>query len=1166
MSAPRMSALQLALAMALPALAGAVQAAAASASMERTYATWDGKQEMARFSTPDAAAPLRAYTQASTMRVRQPGDKPSPQVISYQEAGDLPLVRSGNLEFDALFALAATEMRQASVSEIRDGSYNGGNAIPCECFETGEQWHYVWTRDLSYAAALGLATLDPQRVRNSLLFKLSGYRDGIKPSPAVAGSADGLQIIQDTGSGGSWPISTDRVSWAFGADEALKALPAAERKVFAVTALKALSNTIENDRLAAFDPATGLYTGEESFLDWREQSYAAWIPGDLSSMGTSKALSTNVGHYKALTLAAQLAHEQDDAARADKYAAWAKDLKQAVNNQFWLADEGMYSSLAAGHFDGVAMHKFDWLGQTLAIVTGVADQRQAQSILAHYPHGPMGAPVIYPQQQDVPVYHNRAMWPFVTAYGLKAAALAGNDAVADAAYDTLIRGAALNLSNMENLEWLSGQPMLEDKQHSDLSGPVISSRRQLWSVGAYLGMVVGQVFGVSTTEDGIVLRPFVTAKLRRTAFAGSDVATLANLRLQGKRLQVKLLLPAAAEGEGHYAIDAVTLNGKPLDGAGAGADGAGAGAGGAAIAWSSMGDDNVIEIRLGKLVAGQQEKRSVSAAPLARGHAVYAPREPRIAGIERGVYGIPVVRIADDGNTADASDIVYNIYRDGQLAAQRISVGTGAPAGGGLLTLWPDRRLGRAAPGRKGVAANACYAVEAMYVGSGNRSHHSAPVCLDQGSEIGAGDPRVTAHGGIRGGDNRSGGAGNAATAFLQNWGAPADTYTVQHIAIRQPGSYALQYKYRNTANQINLGISGGVKWAVLKDSQGLIAAQGAVQLPHTGATAAPSYSTPLNAYLKPGSYSLTLSDFYNMSYLQSNTTFAAAGGVAGPSNRVDLYGLRIMAMAPSTHGTLKIVDNVVSPQLGNSRSLRIYLPPSYSAQPQKRYPVLYMHDGQNLFDATTTSYGTAWDVGRTMDRLIANDDIEEAIVVGIDNTPDRIPEYTPCCDPKYGGGKLDAYQAFITDTVKPYVDRNLRTLPDREHTAIMGSSLGGIASVYIAERRPDLFSKAGGVSSSLWWNQRDLVTKAPSPSSLQPVKFYIDAGTNGDGMDDTVAMRDAMLANGYRLGKDLYFYSAEGGVHNEKSWAERLHLPLMWFFPARQAGGSSSSSSAKPR
>ena len=322
-------------------LASLAPLASAATTATANYPTWDGKQETVRYATPDAGATLRSYTQATTMRVREGGNRQ----ISYQESAALPTVRGGSLAFDALFALAGVEMKQDSVSEIRDGSYNGGNAIPCECFETGELWHYVWTRDLSYAASLGLGMLDPQRVRNSLLFKLSGYRDGVKPGAHVAGSADGLQIIQDTGSGGSWPVSTDRVSWAFGADEALKALAPEERRAFAATALKALTNTLENDRIAVYDRADGLYNGEESFLDWREQSYAAWIPGDLASMATSKALSNNAGHYKALTLAAQLAAEQGDQALADKYAAWAADLKRAINQRFWQADTGMYLSL-----------------------------------------------------------------------------------------------------------------------------------------------------------------------------------------------------------------------------------------------------------------------------------------------------------------------------------------------------------------------------------------------------------------------------------------------------------------------------------------------------------------------------------------------------------------------------------------------------------------------------------------------------------------------------------------------------------------------------------------------------------------------------------------------------------------------------------------------------
>ena len=1126
-------ALPLAVSLALPALA-----AGAATTLSTSYPTWDGKQQTVRYTTPDAAAALRIYTQSTTMPVREGGK----QEISYAEAQGQPSVRSGNLAFDALFTLAGLEMKQDSVGEIRDGSYNGGNPISCNCFETGELWHYVWTRDLSYAAALGLGMLDPRRVRNSLEFKLSGYRDGVRPGAHAAGSADGLQIIQDTGSGGSWPVSTDRVSWAFGAEEALKALAPDERKAFAATALRALSNTLENDRLAAYDAADGLYNGEESFLDWREQSYAGWIPNDLASMANSKALSTNAGHYKALTLAAQLAKEQDNPALAARYAAWAADLKRAINQRLWQADAGMYSSVTAGHFDGAAMYKYDWLGQSLAIVTGIADSSQADSILAHYPHGPLGAPVIYPQQPGVAVYHNRAMWPFVTAYGLKAAAMTGNTAVADAAYAMLMRGAALNLSNMENLEWLSGQPMLKDKQPAgDLSGPVMDSRRQLWSVGAYLGMVVGGVFGVQTTDDGIALRPFVTARLRRETFAGSDAVTLSNLALRGRNVQVRLSLPPAVRGDGYYEVESITLNGKPAA---------------ATLAWSALEQDNVIDIRLGKLVAGRQGKRSVVAQPLAADPAVYAPAEPRIVKLERGAYGFPTLQLE-----AAAKGVVYNIYRNGKLAVQRVNART-----------WADRRaplLG------KGESDNLCYAVEAMYTGSGNRSHHSAPVCLNTGVEIAAGDARMQS-------------SVAAADGRIAGWGAPADTLTVRDIKVDRDGSYALQLKYRNISHQINLGISGGVKWMTIRDGNGGVAAQGVVQLPHSPASAEPSWSTPLKAELKAGSYRMELSDFYNMSYLKSNTSYADAGGVKGAVNRFDLHGIRIMplprgaatnasadgaaaggaaggaasdraaatgdaagraAIAPlPPAGTLRMVEQFASPQLGNRRSLRIYLPPGYDAHPQQRYPVLYMHDGQNLFDPATAAYGAAWEMGATMDRLIADGVVAPTIVVGIDNTSERMAEYTPCCDPQYGGGKLDAYMAFIVDTVKPWADANLRTRPEREHTAIMGSSLGGIASVYIAQRHPEVFSMAAGVSSSFWWNHGDMIARAPA---RQPVKFYLDAGTDSDGLADTLKMRDAMLARDYRLNEDLMIYAADGAIHNERSWAARVGLPLAWFFPA---------------
>jgi len=1003
----------------------------------------------ASFATPDVQAALRSYTQATTMPLRDN----APQSITYSEQASLPKVRSGNLAFDALFALAVTEMKQDSVQAIRDGSYNGGQPIACECFETGEKWHYVWTRDLSYAANLGLAILDPQRTRNSLLFKLSGYRNG-KP-PLAAGSDDGLQIVQDTGSGGSWPVSTDRVSWAFGAEQALKSLPPEERTRFAGAALQALRNTIENDRIAAFDSASGLYNGEQSFLDWREQSYAAWVPNDLSSMATSRSLSTNVAHYKALTLAADLAQQSGDSDTAQRYARWASDLKIAINDRLWLKDAGMYSSLTASHFDGAAMHKFDWLGQSLAIITGVADAGQAQSILAHYPHGPLGAPVIWPQQPGVPVYHNRALWPFVTAYGLRAAAQYGNVAVADAAYASLLQGAALNLSNMENMEWRAGDP----------SAPAINSRRQLWSVGGFLGMVVEQVFGIGVDAERLHVNPFITSRLRREWFAGSDAIELSGLTLHGKRLHIKIKLPPAVALEGYYMPVGGKLNGKDAR---------------SPVAWSELADDNLIEVEMGTLVPGRQQITFAGTED-----ASTAPPEP----VVQHAPGAAALHIAPGAGTQESAR--FNVYRDGQLLAASVAAGSLPLASSG--------------------PASSCYAVEAIYPATGLRSHHSQPLCL---------------------------------AASMEASGAP------DSVAAPKDGRYNVQLRYNNHSHQINLGITNAVQVLRLRDRHGAIAAEGILQMPHNAPANGPAWSTPLPVSLKQGSYRLELQPFYNMSSLQANASYADAGGGSGARNHADVLGVRLLPAPapdkPPLHGTLQLVEKFKSPQLGNERTLRIYLPPSYGSDTRRRYPVLYMHDGQNLFDGKTASYGTEWNIDEVADRLVRQGDMEEVIVVGIDNTNDRIAEYTPCCDPKHGGGKLNAYADFVAKTVKPWVDKQYRTKPGRQHTAVMGSSLGGLASIGIAQRYPQLFSMAGGVSSSFWWNNQEHVKHPPK---RMPVRFYIDVGTVYDGQEDSEAFRRALVKNGYREGRDLLFLTDEGGRHNEQSWAGRVHVPLAWFF-----------------
>ena len=216
--------------------------------------------------------------------------------------------------FDGLFAMAQDDLALDSVGAIRDGAFDHGQPIPCQCFVTGLKWPYVWTRDLSYAIDLGLWRFDPARSRNGLKFKLSDVR--------VPSVPQGLYAMQDTGSGGSWPISTDRVVWFLGARHLL------DDKAFGEKVWQALNDTLAQDREYAFDARMGLYRGETSFLDWREQTYPEWTRDNVVFIGQSFALSTNVLHYEALRLAARMAAQRGDD-RAKQYAAQDDALKQA---------------------------------------------------------------------------------------------------------------------------------------------------------------------------------------------------------------------------------------------------------------------------------------------------------------------------------------------------------------------------------------------------------------------------------------------------------------------------------------------------------------------------------------------------------------------------------------------------------------------------------------------------------------------------------------------------------------------------------------------------------------------------------------------------------------------------------------------------------------------
>ena len=425
--------------------------------------------------------------------------------------------------FNGLYAMAQDDLSQDSVTAIRDGAFDHGQPIPCHCFETGRKWPYVWTRDLAYAVDLGLWRFDAARSRNGLSFKVSDVR-----GPAAA-TVKGPLVMEDTGSGGSWPISTDRVVWFLGARHLL------DDRDFARHADAALVNTLAQDRDYAFDASMGLYRGETSFLDWRQQTYPAWTADNVVAIAQSFALSTNVLHYRALELAATLASKRGDAAQAKAYRAHALALKQAINAHFWRNDRGMYMSYIGG--DGAPYDTYDMLGIALAITSGVADEARARQALSNYPSFPAGTPVIWPERSDQPVYHNRALWPFVSAYALRAARVVNDPARIAAELRSIMRGAALSGSNYENYELLTQGIHVDE---GELSGPVVNSPRQLWSVGGYMQAVTEGVFGLEA--DGTI-EPKLPVSLVPMLFGQRKSISL---DLPGQR--IVLTLPTARTG------------------------------------------------------------------------------------------------------------------------------------------------------------------------------------------------------------------------------------------------------------------------------------------------------------------------------------------------------------------------------------------------------------------------------------------------------------------------------------------------------------------------------------------------------------------------------------------------------------------------------------------
>ena len=254
-----------------------------------------------------------------------------------------------------------------------------------------------------------------------------------------------------------------------------------------------------------------------------------------------------------------------------------------------------------------------------------------------------------------------------------------------------------------------------------------------------------------------------------------------------------------------------------------------------------------------------------------------------------------------------------------------------------------------------------------------------------------------------------------------------------------------------------------------------------------------------------------------------------------------------------STQGTITPVLEIPSQILPRDHVVRIYLPPGYEENHLKRYPVLYMHDGTNLFFPEEAFLGREWTVDETMDKLDAMSLIDKTIVVGVHAGKDvREDEYTR---PGY-----EAYGRALVEELKPYVDEHLRTLPGPRRTSVMGSSLGGVLSFYLAWEYPEVFGAAGCLSSTFGW--RDDLLERVLTEPRRPARFYLDSGWPGDNYEVTVAMAAALKHRGWVYGQDLLHLGFPDAKHEEPAWADRLPIPFQFLVgravrPKRWAGAS---------
>ncbi len=372
---------------------------------------------------------------------------------------------------------------------IEEAAYNIGldesiNAVePDGTLRTGVEWGGVWTRDVSYSIIHSMSFIQTEAAKTSLMCKVNSKGE----------------IIQDTGTGGAWPCSTDREIWVGAAWEIYKVTGDME---WLKTVYPIAKKSLEVDMRTVFEPQTNLMRGESSFIDWREQSYPTWMePADIYD---TKCLGTNMVFYIALTSAAEMGRILGDISAAEAFEAHASLIKEGINEHLWMDDCGYYAQYLGGRTDDLLYTKSETLGQALSILWGVAEGERAVRLSENMPVVDFGAPVFWPWIPDQPPYHNQAVWPWVQAYWIHASAKTGNEQGVLHGVGSVWRAAMMYATNKENFVADTG----------NWKGTQINSSNMLWCLAGNLSITFKLLMGMEFQADAIRFAPFVPRNLK----------------------------------------------------------------------------------------------------------------------------------------------------------------------------------------------------------------------------------------------------------------------------------------------------------------------------------------------------------------------------------------------------------------------------------------------------------------------------------------------------------------------------------------------------------------------------------------------------------------------------------------------------------------------------